>query len=528
MKKFLLFTMITAMVLTLFACGKQQVSKEQNQQKEKEFTLTYTVKPNSLDPAQAVDILEQMIINQVSEPLIKYDYKTMEPITGVAKSWDIKDGKTYTFEIREDVQFSNGRNCTAEDVKYSFERILTPDSQVSYLLEPVLGAKDKIEGKASETAGIKVTGKYSIEITLEKPNYNFLSAIGSPNLVIIDKNEVEAQGKDYGAKLISGIGAFRLLSRDDNSIVLTRNDKYYSKKANVDRFKILILEHEPSWEEYKAGKIDFLFFVPNVKSILNDTQYKERIKTIPNLATQSILLNIRKEPFKSNLKLRQAVSYAINKQQICDAVLDDNSGVPANIVTHPLFYKYDDPEKMFSYDMEKAKKLLEEAGYPGGKGLPKLKLTYFNRGPQKKMLEAVKKDLEMINIEAELIEMDPEKVKSIYAFDENITDIYREGFGPDYLDVYSYIQPLFHSSGYMNYVQYRNDKVDQLMEKSILTKDFAERKNLLMQAELEAMKDYVRIPIHWYQLTTISSPRVKNLEISPMGFPSIENVVIED
>ena len=261
-----------------------------------------------------------------------------------------------------------------------------------------------------------------------------------------------------------------------------------------------------------------------LKSFIKDPKYKNNIKIFSDLSTTFLAFNLRKEPMKSNIKLRQAVSYAINKEYIVNEVLNDSYGVVADTITPPVLSGRD-VKVTPSYDKEKAKALLTKAGYPNGKGLPELNLTYHDRVSQKIIVESIKKDLESINIKVKLIHTDE---SLIVPYLEKLSDLFRVCWGPDYLDIYSCIQPVLYREGYCNWGGCQNKKVDDLIDKARLTSSFAERKYMLTKAEEMALQDYPIIPLYWGQYTTLSSSRVKNLQISAVGYPVFENVMIEE
>ncbi|PKM47355.1 MAG: hypothetical protein CVV03_03830 [Firmicutes bacterium HGW-Firmicutes-8] len=492
--------------------------------KEKTLVVAIPKMPFTLNPVISNFFSDSLIYSAVSEPLIKYAIKTMEPAAGIAKSWDVKEGKIFIFHLNGNVYFSNGKQCTAHDFKYSYEKYLTPESRVSYMLEAISGSKEKLDGKAADTKGIKVLDDFTLEITLDKPNNNFLAALGSPCLVVINKDEVEQLGTNYGNNTITGVGPFKVLHKDQNEIVLARNDRYYGKKAYVDSIRFVERSNEKAWNEYNKGIIDLMFVVPNLKTAIKNPKYKNNIKMFSDLGATFLAFNLKKEPMKSNKKLREAVSYAINKEYIVNEVLNDSYGVVADSITPPILSGRN-VKTVPSYSKEIAKVLLAEAGYPNGRGLPELNLTYHDRVSQKMIVESVKKDLESVNIKVKLIHADE---SLIVPYVENESDLFRVSWGPDYLDMDSLIQPIFHSKGSCTWGGYQNKDVDALIDEARLTPNFAERKYLLTQAEEMALQDYPLAPLYWGQFTSLSSSRVKNLQISAVGYPVFENIMIEE
>lgn len=526
MKKRLVFTCFLIFIFGLTGClktGKVPVSNS-SAGKEKTFTVAVPKLPITLDPTTAINTYDIIVISQVSEPLIKQDSKTTEPIAGIAKSWDIKDGRIYTFHLNDNVYFSNGKLCTAYDFKYSYEKYLTPEAPASYMLEPILGSREKLSGKTTETKGIKVPDDFTLEITLDKPNLNFLSVLASPCLIVIDKDEVTRKGRSFGRDTITGVGPFVIESKKPKEIVLVRNDRYYGKKAYINKVKLVELTGEQAWEEYKKGETDFIFDIPGFKKLTEDPIYKNQIKNVPFLNTVFLSLNVNKAPLKSNLKLRQAINCAIDKEKIAKLAYGNNSTIVANVLTSPLLSGRHDDEPTF-YNKEKAKALLAEAGYPGGQGLPELKLTYHDRINQKILVETIRDDLAAVNIKVKLIRVD-ESLAIPYI--EGVTDLFRISWCPDYIDIDAYLRPVIYSQGYANLGRYKNKEVDALMDEAQLTPNFAARKELLTQAEMIALKEYPVIPLYWGQYTTITSSRVSNLQITPDGFPVLTNVFLED
>lgn len=526
MRKYIILIFIFIQSIYFSGCnfaGSNFISSH-DQSKEKTITVSVIKLPTTLNPVIASAVWDTLVYSQVSEPLLKYDLKTMEPVAGIAKKWDVKDGKVYTFFLNHDVYFSDGKHCTTHDFKYSYEKYLTPESPYSYLLEGILGAKEKLLGNTNDTKGIKVLDDYTLEITLDRQSNNFLSALASETLVVIKKEEVEKLGESFGNGIITGVGPFIISRRTENEIEFLRNDKYYGKKAYIGRVKLIRSKTIHAWEEYKKGKIDLLLFVPDVKTLINDPRYKSYIKLIPDLSSVYITLNLNKEPLKSNHRLREAINYAVNKEYIVDHILNEDYGVVSNAIVPPVFTGRENKTPP-TYNLAKARKLLAEAGYPDGEGLQQLNLTYHDRLTQKPLVESVKKNLKAIGIKVKLVPVDESQIAP---FVKDVTDIFRLSWGPDYLDIDTYIIPIFYSKGSANFGGYYNKNVDALIEKAQLTTSFYERKNMLIKAEDIALKDYCVIPLYWGHYTIINSPRIRNLQLTPNGYPVFESVIIDE
>lgn len=519
----LIIVLIVVAILSLSLVGCGTAEKD-----PKVLTLAYTKLGEGLDPARQTEIYLQTAMFGILEPLVQYDEETFEPVGGLAESWETgESGKTYVFRLRPDVRFHNGNPLTAEDVKFTYERMLTPDTAFSYLLANVKGAREKLAGKASEVSGIRVVDPLTLEIELAEPMPNFVAVLGSVPLGIVNKQEVEKVGKEFGKSVLSGCGAFRLKSYSADAVVLERNPDYYGRKADVDQVVFRFTKDtQEAWDLFAAGKADIVYFPPDADKLAGDPKYRDKIRFVPNLATQWWAFDLNKEPLKSNKKLRQALHYAIDREELVRNALNDGSAVPATSFVAP-FMAGADNKILFTGDRDKAKGLLAEAGYPDGRGLRPLKLHYFERGAQPAVAKELARQWGEIGVRV-IAEPLPDDEDEFTAYDPETTDICRQSFGPDYLDIYSYIQPVFHSRGYVNieHNHYANPEVDALLDKAAKTSSFAERRLLLEEAESLAMRDAPIVPIAWYNLPVAQSPKVKKLPVDPMGYLWLKDAVL--
>lgn len=343
-------------VALVSACGTS-VAEEQ--------TLVYARAGDSvgLDPAREADSESVLVLSEIVEQLVQFKPETTDIEPGLAESWTISpDGLTYTFALRKGVRFHDGTPFNAEAVALNYERQRNPEHPY-YQYGPY-----KYWGfvnLSAIVASIEATDEYTVTFTLRKPNAPFLATLGMPPLGIISPAELQKYPTS-GSIAPVGTGPFKFVSWvKGDAITLERNEDYWGEKAKLDRviFKVI---PEPTARAFalEKGEIDiFRGLSPeDMERVQNNPDiflYEAAGSNISYLA-----LNTQKKPF-DDVRVRRAVSHALNKQEIVAAVYGD-AAVPADAPIPPVLWSYNKDIVQYEYNPEKAKALLAEAGYPDG------------------------------------------------------------------------------------------------------------------------------------------------------------------
>ena len=292
-------------------------------------------------------------------------------VPSLAESWDISDdGLEYTFHLRQGVKFHNGNDFTAEDVAYTFHRMLTVEGGVNTeFIDQIKGADELLAGETDTLEGVEVVDDYTIKVTLKEPFAGFLASISSPGVSIYDSEATEAAGDQFGMDpaVTVGTGPFEFSSWSfNNQLVLTRNEDYWKGASGLPGVVIKIIpDTETQSMMFESGELDILDLDYAADSVDRITEtYPDQIVQGPRVGIVYFTMNFNKEPFQ-DVRVRKAVQMSIDRQAILDALYGGRGQVEQGIFPHGLIGFNPDQEEI-KYDPEAAKALLAEAGYADG------------------------------------------------------------------------------------------------------------------------------------------------------------------
>ena len=292
-------------------------------------------------------------------------------VPSLAESWDISDdGLEYTFHLRQGVKFHNGNDFTAEDVAYTFHRMLTVEGGVkTEFIDQIKGADELLAGETDTLEGVEVVDDYTIKVTLKEPFAGFLASISSPGVSIYDSEATEVAGDQFGMDpaVTVGTGPFEFASWSfNNQLVLTRNEDYWKGASGLPGVVIKIIpDTETQSMMFESGELDILDLDYAADSVDRFTEtYPDQIVQGPRVGIVYFTMNFNKEPFQ-DVRVRKAVQMSIDRQAILDALYGGRGQVEQGIFPHGLIGFNPDQEEI-KYDPEAAKALLAEAGYADG------------------------------------------------------------------------------------------------------------------------------------------------------------------
>lgn len=366
-------------------------------------TITFNNDLTTLDPHVGYDWQNWSVIKSIFDGLMDYKPGTTELEPDLAESYTVSDdGLTYTFKLRDGVKFHNGRVMTSADVKYSFERAVNPATQSpgGGYFGMIGGYDDVVGGKVATLNGIETPDEKTVIFKLSRPDATFLHLMAINFGYIVPKEDVEAAGADWGKKPV-GTGAFKFVEWvPGQNIKLERNKDYF--RAGVPYLDQLTFEfgQDPTVAvlRLKKGEIDVVGDgIPPAQftEIMADPAAKDLIAEGNQLHTGYVTMNVKLAPF-DNLKVRQAVNMAINKERIVRLI--NNRAAPASQALPPAMPAYNADNKGYAYDPEGAKKLLAEAGA----GEITTELYTMNVDPNPRIAQAIQQDLAAVGIKAEI------------------------------------------------------------------------------------------------------------------------------
>ena len=336
--------------------------------------------PLVLDPAVAQDSGSANYIVEIFSGLVRLD-KNLDVQPDLAERWDISpDGKVYTFHLNPKASFQDGRPVVAEDVKYSLERALNPDTGsivAENFLGDIIGAKDVSRGRATEISGVRVVDDATVEITIDAPKPYFLYKLTYPTAFVVDQRQITANPKRWTQKP-NGTGPYKLKEwKLGERIVLEAYENHHlgAPKLQTVRFE---LSGGSSLVEYQDGDIDISGIgLDDLARIQDpgDPLHNEYVETTQQLIDY-IGFNVNVPPF-DDVKVRQAFAMAIDRQKIAEVILQDAIPV-ANGILPPGVPGHTDDDKTYAYDPDRAKQLIAESKYANN--MPEITLAESGAG----------------------------------------------------------------------------------------------------------------------------------------------------
>ncbi len=369
------------------------------------ITVAFQNDIGTLDPAIGYDWQNWSIIKSIFNGLMGYEPGTtnLVPDLAAAPPEISADGLTYTFKLRPDVKFHNGRVVTADDIKYSIERAVNPatKSPGSSFFSMIQGFDTASTGKTAMLSGIQVVDPTTIKFVLSHPDATFLQVLALNFAFVVPKEAVAKYGQDFGKNPV-GTGAFKFTEWvSGQRLVIAKNPDYF--KVGVPKLDKITFEVgvDPTvaLARLKSGQVDVLGDgIPGANYVAEsaDPANKGLIIEGSQLQTGYVTLNVKTKPF-DNVKVRQAINYAVNKARIVQIM--NGRVVAANQPLPPGMPGYNKTFTGYGYDVAKAKSLMAQAGY--AKGF-KTELWTSNTDPNPRIAQAIQQDLAVIGITADL------------------------------------------------------------------------------------------------------------------------------
>jgi ABC-type transport system substrate-binding protein len=493
----------------------------------KVFRFAIHEEPTSLDPPQQFGNTALQIGQNLFDGLTELT-PDMQVVPALAESWDVsEDGLVYTFHLRPDVTFHNGKPFTANDVLCSWNRSISPDvaSYSSWLMNPIKGAAAVQEGTATEAEGLKVIDDATFEVTLEQPTGYFLNLTTRWNYWVVNCDVIEEHGESWTeAGNLVGTGAYKLAEWvHDSNLVLEANADYFQGKPPIDRIELPIIPDASAQViRYQAGEIDAMtdLLPADVQLAQADPTLQAEFTIYPILRTTWLGFNMRSEPFADNLALREAIAYAIDRQQIIDLALS-GLGQPAYTFLPPGMpcYQADILKDIYPYNPEQAQAKLAEAGYPNGEGLGDISLTikFGASDLNQKVFEVVQSQLNQnLGIAPTLESVPGTEYFGVLTDPADDKTLFRGSMGADYPDPQEFLELLAVSGSTTNYQGYENPEFDELVLAGNEAVDMEERCQLYQEAEQIFLNDLPIVPLYYNVQTTLVKPHVTGFQYTPV------------
>ncbi len=475
--------------------------------------------PATLDPARLRDIYSLAVGQQLFDGLVQFDH-TLSITPALAQFWVAsRDGLIWTFTLRKGVKFHHGREVTADDVVYSFTRLLDPRlrSGVADFFLVIQGASEFREGRAKQVSGLAAPDRYTVRVTLTEAPVPFVSILAVGQAKIVPRELLEEQGEAFGTQPV-GTGPFRFVRWErGKEIVLAANPDYFDGPPKLARliFRIFPGERiEAVFAEFQAGALeDSPIPSKEYRQIIANPAYQYVRRPMFNLRHYG--LNTRTKPLDDR-RVRQALVHAIDREAVVSEVWLGRYTFAKGILP-PGTLGFNPKLSGYPYDPSRARELLAQAGHAGGRGLPPLFIWSSVRGDEiLREHDRIRKDLQAVGIAAEF-QYNADWPSFSKAMAERKLPVFLRGWFADVPDPHNFLAKLFHSGSPWNYMGYANPAVDALLDRARAEGDVARRVEVYRRAEEEILEDVPVIPF-WHQTyERVFQGYVKGVEVSGLG-----------
>jgi oligopeptide transport system substrate-binding protein len=487
-------------------------------EKRADLVIVNGAEPESLDPAIITGLSEMRIVSALFAGLTRLDAKTVEAQPDLAARWEISaDGLIYTFHIRDNAVWSTGEPITADDFVYSWIRALSPDTASDYAgqLYYLKNGEDFNSGRIKDPnlVGVHAIDKRTLRVELNHPTAFFLDVCALQTLAIVPRQTIDKYGDRWlMARPLPSSGAYELVDwRLNDKVRLNKNPRYWDA-ANTQLQIVDVLPvglPNTALSLYETGAADVIWD----KDLLPTEQF-DIIKKRPDshtftyLGTYFFRFNLTRKPF-NDVRVRRALALAIDRDRLTRRCTKAGE-LPADHLTPDGTANYHPPHGL-GYDPEQARKLLAEAGYPGGKNFPRFQYM-FNAaaGGAAKIHEMIAVEMQQMWRENLGIEMDLQQVevKVLYANQSRMDyDVCRSSWIGDYNDANTFLG-MFTSTDGNNRTGWTNATYDALIQKANLQTDKKSREELFQQAEKILVADEVPIvPLYFYAGFNLFDPK---------------------
>lgn len=495
--------------MSLVGCGG---SGDDGGDKKKVFRFGQANAKEGLDMQKSTNSKSSSVIDHVVETPLRFT-EDNELVPCMLKEVPTveSDGVTYKCELNEGMKWHDGTEVKASDIKYTFERMFDPatGAKSTYMYDMIKGAKEKLAGTASEIEGIVVEDDTHITFTLTEPFACFTKNIGINYASIYPEAGLKKAGDKWGTGTdIYGCGPYKLVSNDDSTeVTFEPFEDYYGEKAKLDKIVIKYIDDENTkMMSFKNGEIDMCDLNATLlKQYKGDADVKDLINQYGPLGVTFVNLNL-KNKYLADKRVRQALSLAINRQELVDTVMN-GAGTVASGWLNPKTPGFDDSAEAFPYDVDKAKALLKEAGVDG------ISLTCGVRAADQPVMVAVQDYWKKIGVDLKVNVQDAAKWSADWAAGSlEVTEL---SWHPLYADGDNHMYTYFYSENAKGKSSfYNNPEFDKLMDEARGSTDEDKRVELYKKADdILTRQDYATLPLFYPKFQFVAKDYVKNAKV---------------
>lgn len=535
------------------------------------FRLNELDNVRNMYPLEGIDFTTQRLIIQMYEGLVKFSQADLSILPALAESWTKNtDASVWTFKIRKGVKFQDdecfkggiGKEVTANDFKWCFDMICTasPHNQMF----PIT-FKDRVKGadvyyRSTEekkpltggVSGIKVLDDYTLEISLLKSSAGFLNILASSGCLLFPKEAYDKYGEDGLRNKCVGTGAFILKTfKEDNALILERNPTYWGKDADGNQLPYLdgvrysfIKDKKQELLDFRKGELDMVFRLPieNIGDILVELDRAKENKPFELQITPALILQYYgflncSKPFNDK-RVRLAFNYAIDRKKIVDYTLK-GEGLAAIYGVVPPSPSFEETGfgfkqiKGYTFDVDRAKRYIAEAGYPDGKGFPHVTLQINSAVGDRNVLVSqviqgmLKENLNVeVNIETLPFSQHLDRVENGQAL------FWRMAWSADYPDPESFLILYYGKNipanildrSFVNTTRFRSAQFDSILSLALHEPDERKQYGLFKQADQVVINEGAIMPIYYDEIYRLLKRNIRQFEINALEYRDFSRV----
>jgi oligopeptide transport system substrate-binding protein len=483
--------------------------------------------PWTLDPALSSEISSYQYIVQIFSGLVRLD-ETLNTVPDIAERWEIsEDGRVYTFYLRRDVEFHDGRGVNAASVKDSWERACWPETgsqTVANYLGDIIGVTDVIAGRTRQISGVRVIDDYVLEVNIDTPKSYFISKLGHPATFVVDTADMK-RGAEWWQRP-NGTGPFRVTKLDlEAEMILGRNADYHGERAKLERVVYQFFT-TTAIQLYETDQVDVagvsLAYIDRAADPAGP--FAGQLQSAPEISYYYVAFNFTEPPFDDPL-IRRAFSLALDRERMVSLIYRDMV-TQAQGVLPPGLPGHDPALTGLPYDPQAALELIRQSSYGSVDNLPPLTLTDSGYGGVVSGLTEAMVALwrETLGVEISVRQVEP--MVFFYELNEELDQIYSIGWIADYPHPQNFLDVLFRSGSAYNHGGYSDPAFDALIDRANTEPDWARAQALYRQAERILVDDAVCIPLTFGQNFYLVKPYVEGYQLNPIGVVMLNRVSV--
>ena len=490
------------------------------------FRRALSSDPANLDPALTNTVRAIAVKMNIFDSLLRLNHKTLELEPGAAESWTVSaDSKTITFRLRRGIRFHTGREMIADDVKYSIERILTPETGSPFIrsFDRIVGAREFTAKQSREVSGIRVFDRYRLSVANSVVDSTF--PLSFTALFVVPREDVERMGREFGQRPVgSGPFIFVSWSRDD-FVLLKENPSYWEGRPYVSALEFRIIPDPATAQaEFDTGRLDFMLLSDaTYRRYADDPRWKPHVIEVSELFTRHLGFNMTMKPL-DDVRVRQAINHAIDKAAMVRTILQGKA-ITAVGPLPPSINAWNPNLRGYDYNPQRARELLSQAGYPNGF---ELELHGSSSPVIGRWLEGFQRYLAEVGIRGKIVQQDFGVMLDRAGKGEIPTWTLSHGGGPNCVN---YLGP-FRSRNFGppgNRMRYKNDRVDALIDEAERTFSTPRQIQLCREAERLIVADAPWFFFNYNKAVLVHQPGVHGLVGNPeeMDYQPMHKVWIQ-